>query len=141
MIQRFIIMTLLLIQSFIFKYRVPLPSCFFARSANQLKHQEQQRLLRAIRINVTWFNSELHSEYRRQLVFPIIDYGDILYENTFETRIHPQTIIVYNHICMYCPEVSLQGHRHFVYDTLNWPLHSETLLSLFENAFPLTILY
>lgn len=60
----------------------------------------------------------------QQLLFPIIDYADIIYQNTSETHLHPLNV-VYNNICRFVLRCPYRTHHCFMYDTLNWlPLYS-----------------
>ena len=52
-------------------------------------------------------------------MFPIIDYGDIIYQNTSESHLHPLNV-VYNSICRFVLRCPYMIHHCVMYDTLNW---------------------
>ena len=65
---------------------------------NKIKSQSTYR-------SINCFTLQVRKPIVQQLLFPIIDYGDIIYQNTSETHLQPLNV-VYNNICRFvlrCP--------------------------------------
>ena len=53
-----------------------------------------------------------------QLIFPLLDYADVVYQNTSESNLKPLTV-VFNNICRFVLRCPFITHHCVLYDSLN----------------------
>ena len=75
--------------------------------------------LRLMYRSINCFTLQIRKHIVQQLLLPIIDYGDIIYQNTSETHLHSLNV-TYNNICRFVLRCPYTTHHCVLYDTLNW---------------------
>ena len=73
--------------------------------------------LKIMYVSINCFTFTITKHIVQQLLFPVIDYGDIIYQNTTETRLHSLDV-VYNSICRFVLSCPYRTHHCVMYDTL-----------------------
>lgn len=54
-----------------------------------------------------------------QLILPIINYADIVYQNSSDTHLRPLNV-VYNSLCRFVLRSPYRTHHCFMYESFNW---------------------
>ena len=75
--------------------------------------------LRLMYRSINCFTFQIRKHIVQQLLLPIIDYGDIIYQNTSETHLHSLNV-AYNSICRFVLRCPYLTHHCVLYDSLNW---------------------
>ena len=75
--------------------------------------------LRLMYRSINCFTPEIRKHIVQQLLLPIIDYCDIVYQNTSDTHLHSLNV-TYNNICRFVLRCPYTTHHCVLYDTLNW---------------------
>ena len=75
--------------------------------------------LRLMYRSINCFTLQIRKHIVQQLLLPIIDYGDIIYQNTSETHLHSLNV-TYNNICRFVLKCPYTTHHCVLCDTLNW---------------------
>lgn len=65
------------------------------------------------------FSQQVRKKIITQLIFPIIDYGDIVYQNTYEKYLKPLNVL-FNTLCRFILKCPFRTHHCILYDQLNW---------------------
>ena len=65
------------------------------------------------------FSLEVRKRIVTQLILPIYDYADIIYQNTSETNLRPLNV-VYNSLCRFILSCPFKTHHCLMYESLNW---------------------
>ena len=74
--------------------------------------------------SINCFTLQVRKRIVTQLLLPILDYADIVYQNTFETHLQPLNSI-YNSLCRFILRCPYRTHHCSMYESLNWlPLNS-----------------
>ncbi|XDV21785.1 hypothetical protein PO909_026805, partial [Leuciscus waleckii] len=66
------------------------------------------------------FSQEVRKRIITQLIFPILDYADVIYGNTFETNLRSLNVL-YNSLCRFVLRCPYRTHHCLMYESLNWP--------------------
>lgn len=69
--------------------------------------------------SINCFNLDIRKRIAQQLVQPIIDYEDIIYQNTTDTILKPLTTLT-NSLCRFVLRCNYFTHHCTMYNTLNW---------------------
>lgn len=101
--------------------------------------QQTNKLSRNLAIlyrSINCFTLQIRKRIVTQLLLPILDYADIVYQNTFETHLQPLNVI-YNSLCRFILRCPYRTHRCSMYESLNClPLnrrrHYHWLLFIFK---------
>lgn len=65
------------------------------------------------------FTQEVRKKVITQLVLPIIDYADTIYQNTYFTNLKPLNTL-FNTLCRFILKCPFQTHHCLLYEKLNW---------------------
>lgn len=76
--------------------------------------------LKSLYCSVDYFSQEVQKRIEVQLIFPILDYSDVVYGNTFETNLIPLDVL-YNSLCRFVLRCPFRSHHCLMYEALNWP--------------------
>lgn len=76
-------------------------------------------LLKLVSRSKDCFSLQVRKKIVMQLLLPIIDYADIVYQNTTETNLHPLNVL-YNSLCRFILKCPFQTHHCVMYESLNW---------------------
>lgn len=76
--------------------------------------------LKSLYRSVDCFSQEVRKRIVTQLIFPILDYADVVYGNTPETHLHPLNVL-YNSLCRFVLRCPYRTHHCTMYEALNWP--------------------
>ena len=82
------------------------------------------------------FTLQIRKRIITQLILPILDYGDIVYQNTTATNLYPLNVI-YNNLCRFVLRCPYRTHHCNMYESLNWlsRRHFHLLLFIFKCIF------
>ncbi len=69
--------------------------------------------------SINCFTFEIRKRLISQLILPIIDYVDIVYQNTTETNLNPLNVL-FNSLCRFVLRCPYLAHHCHMYDQLNW---------------------
>lgn len=69
--------------------------------------------------SINYFTFQARKRIISQLILPIIDYADIVYQNTSDTYLTPLNV-VYNSLCRFALRCPYRTHHGFMYESLNW---------------------
>lgn len=74
--------------------------------------------LRLLYRSINCFSQQSRLRIVTQLLFPLIDYADIVYQNTTESNLRPLNVL-YNSLCRFILRCSFTTHHCFMYHSLN----------------------
>ena len=69
--------------------------------------------------SIQCFTLQIRKRIITQLILPILDYGDTVYQNTTETNLYPLNV-TYNNLCRFILRCPYRTHHCTMYETLNW---------------------
>ena len=75
--------------------------------------------LKVLYRSINCFTFYVRKRIISQLILPIIDYGDIIYQNTSDTHLHPLKV-TYNNLCRFILRCPYMTHHCSMYASLNW---------------------
>ena len=74
--------------------------------------------LRILYRSINCFTQLIRLRIVSQLIFPLLDYADVVYQNTSESNLKPLTV-VFNNICRFVLRCPFITHHCVLYDSLN----------------------
>jgi len=80
--------------------------------------------LRLLYCSINCFTFQDRKRIVSQLIFPFIDYADIVYQNTYDSYLKPLNV-VFNSLCRFVLRCPYRTHHCHMYDLLNW-LHPKS---------------
>ena len=69
--------------------------------------------------SINCFTLKVRKRIIAQLILPILDYADIIYQNTTDTNLYPLNVI-YNNLCRFVLRCPFRTHHCIMYESLNW---------------------
>ena len=75
--------------------------------------------LKILYCSIQCFTLQIRKRIITQLILPILDYGDTVYQNTTETNLYPLNV-TYNNLCRFILRCPYRTHHCTMYETLNW---------------------
>lgn len=76
--------------------------------------------LKSLYRSVDCFSLGVRKRIIMQLIFPILDYADIIYEGMTESNLRPLNVL-YNSLCRFVLRCPYRTHHCLMYETLKWP--------------------
>ena len=75
--------------------------------------------LKSLYRSIECFSLQVRKRIITQLILPIIDYGDVIYQGTSEANLHPLSDL-YNCLCRFILRCPYLTHHCHMYQSLNW---------------------
>ncbi len=104
---------------------------------------KKQMALGSLYRSINCFTFEIRKRLISQLILPIIDYVDTVYQNTTETNLNPLNVL-FNSLCRFVLRCPYLTHHCHMYDQLHWFSLKDRRkfhwLQFILNVFILTIL-
>ena len=75
--------------------------------------------LKVLYRSIHCFTLQTRTRIISQLILPILDYGDIVYQNTTDTILYPLNV-TYHNLCRFILKCPYRTHHCSMYESLNW---------------------